>query len=626
MVNDRAYFKVILFYILSACLIFLQHVQLNSQDKIRELAYGKEWLRIMHYKKALFGYKSRIENKKIFFISKEGQHDPYKELQANIKAFNNPGSWRKDLKQRINCIFPFRYKYLLKNKLIKPRDNFCPKLEAWKKAFRASKVYLLYASQYIANPSSVMGHTFFRFSSNRADYLDMTIGYMASVPPDTGTFMYIVKGLFGGFQGFYSIAPYYKKVQEYNNMESRDIWEYELNLSQEDRDNLLLHIWELLLAARQDYFFLDENCAYLPLAILETIRPDWELLNYFTYWVMPNESVKVLEKIGAVKSFNMRPSIRTRLLAKYDKLNAKQKKQFKILRTEFKAVDKLDDPQVLETLIEDLNYTKSKAQGKVTEKMAKLYEGTLEKRASLGSYEEPREDKEIIPSYKSQDPSMAKLSYGFSNYKNFLELGLRIGFHDLLNSDVGFITNSEIKLGDLKLRYYVDKEKFALDSLTLMSVYNFVPFSVIDFQNAWQFLWDIYTPKDFNCYDCLAMRFEPKIGVGFDIFNNNNYFYLLGFFNMEVAKRYKRKFRFGPGINYGYLYKVPSIYKLHLNAKLIYDMLQSERQKLLNHFVLRQALIFTQNFDLTLEGSYIPQNKKEWDDFYEAKLSFNYYF
>jgi len=35
--------------------------------------------------------------------------------------------------------------------------------------------------------------------------------------------------------------PYYLKVREYNDMENRDVWEYELNLSPEEIDRLLMH-------------------------------------------------------------------------------------------------------------------------------------------------------------------------------------------------------------------------------------------------------------------------------------------------------------------------------------------------------------------------------------------------
>lgn len=39
--------------------------------------------------------------------------------------------------------------------------------------------------------------------------------------------------------------PYYRKVKEYGDFESRDLWEYELNLTPEETRFLVSHIWEM---------------------------------------------------------------------------------------------------------------------------------------------------------------------------------------------------------------------------------------------------------------------------------------------------------------------------------------------------------------------------------------------
>jgi len=55
--------------------------------------------------------------------------------------------------------------------------------------------------------------------------------------------------------------PYYLKVREYNDMENRDVWEYELDLSHDTIDRVLMHVWELG-PIYFDYYFFDENCSY----------------------------------------------------------------------------------------------------------------------------------------------------------------------------------------------------------------------------------------------------------------------------------------------------------------------------------------------------------------------------
>ena len=95
--------------------------------------------------------------------------------------------------------------------------------------------------------------------------------------------------------------PYYLKVREYTDLENRDIWEYELNLSPEEIDRLLMHAWELG-PIHFDYYFFDENCAYHLLGLLEAARPDLELTKGFRWWAIPSDTVReVVKQKGLVK-------------------------------------------------------------------------------------------------------------------------------------------------------------------------------------------------------------------------------------------------------------------------------------------------------------------------------------
>ena len=74
--------------------------------------------------------------------------------------------------------------------------------------------------------------------------LDYTVNYEAITESKNGL-AFAVKGLGGGYKGRFSTLPYYIKIQVYNNMESRDLWEYELSLNQNEVDQLVRHLWEL---------------------------------------------------------------------------------------------------------------------------------------------------------------------------------------------------------------------------------------------------------------------------------------------------------------------------------------------------------------------------------------------
>ncbi len=103
----------------------------------------------------------------------------------------------------------------------------------------------------------------------------------------------LLKGIFGGYQGFFSTIPYYSKVQEYRDIENRDIWEYRLNLAPEHIHRLLMHTWEMG-NAYFDYYFFKENCAYHILSLLEVANPQFHLTDQFHFWTIPADTIRLL--------------------------------------------------------------------------------------------------------------------------------------------------------------------------------------------------------------------------------------------------------------------------------------------------------------------------------------------
>jgi hypothetical protein len=127
------------------------------------------------------------------------------------------------------------------------------------------------------------GHTLLRVDAKDQDektrLLAYAINYAANTNETNGV-AFAINGLFGGYPGTFSMMPYYLKVREYSDMENRDVWEYELNLSPDVVDRVLMHVWELG-PIYFDYYFFDENCSYYLLELLEAARPDMNLTGPF---------------------------------------------------------------------------------------------------------------------------------------------------------------------------------------------------------------------------------------------------------------------------------------------------------------------------------------------------------
>lgn len=89
------------------------------------------------------------------------------------------------------------------------------------------------------------------------------------------------------------MQPYYKLVRTYSDLESRDLWEYRLNLTPAQLQRLLEHAWELR-DIHFDYYFFRENCALQQLlTLLETLIP-LMLSDRFTLWTLPADTLRLL--------------------------------------------------------------------------------------------------------------------------------------------------------------------------------------------------------------------------------------------------------------------------------------------------------------------------------------------
>ena len=96
---------------------------------------------------------------------------------------------------------------------------------------------MVFPTSHINSPASMYGHTFIKISSSKdTPLISNAINYAAKTDEKNGL-IFAFQGIFGGYEGRYSILPYYEKLKEYNNLEQRDVWEYDLNLNERRLEN-----------------------------------------------------------------------------------------------------------------------------------------------------------------------------------------------------------------------------------------------------------------------------------------------------------------------------------------------------------------------------------------------------
>ena len=226
------------------------------------------------------------------------------------------------------CRFPARYAWL-KRELGAPPDFVdqpCPLLDTWRTGISAEAVTLVYATAYLNGPASMYGHTFLRLSRATGEgnpLLDYAVNFAADADTKNGL-LYAFLGLTGGFAGHFYVVPYYVKVQEYTNMESRDLWEYELSFTGEQVQRLVLHAWETR-TTYFDYYFIDENCSYQLLTLLEAAEPSLHLIDRFGGRVVPADTVRaVLEQPGLIRRVASRPSLVSTMTERKARLDGRE--------------------------------------------------------------------------------------------------------------------------------------------------------------------------------------------------------------------------------------------------------------------------------------------------------------
>jgi len=327
-----------------------------SGGEVFQLSAHPTWHKLLHLDPKT--HQSKVISND-FFLEKSMPWSEAKELQATIAVLKQGEKQR----QTVMCQFPARYKWLsnqLKLPSIDKDLKHCIKLKRW--LGNNDEVSLILVSGYLGNPASTFGHALLKLQSaadqDKNKLMDAAVNYGAVTPKDEPTLKYVYKGLFGGYEATYLDQYYHTQELMYSRLESRDMWEYKLNLSREQSVFLMFHIWELL-GKKFRYYFLDENCAYQLMDLLQLVIDD-ALVPPDVVWYVPAEGFRRLEaldkkykkqgKEGLIKSKTFLPSSQRKLNYQLAQLNETELAVMRSLMQEDALVD-------VPTEIKDLSQT-----------------------------------------------------------------------------------------------------------------------------------------------------------------------------------------------------------------------------------------------------------------------------
>ena len=452
------------FSLFFACLFPFSAV---AAPDISEYAYSKEWLKLLHYHQSFGHYKGLVRTEK-FYVSPGGRTDPQAEMEAEIKAFENGME---------KCRFPARFNLLKDKGLVSGDLTDCEEYQKFLQDIRPDGITLLFTDAYMSNPASLFGHTLIRIDTARKGTQMLAHGsnFGANSGTDTGV-SFIVKGLFGGYDGKYSLSPYWTIINTYNNIENRDIWEYKLNLSDEEQLKFVNHLYEMKDADVQ-YFFLTKNCSYMILELLEAVRPSLELSRHYNYWAIPLDTLKTIRKVpNLIGEINYRPARYTKIKHRLKKMNKEQYAAFirgiKEHEYDMPELSEEEQRQVLETEYQYYQYRYTAREMELKEYRKNSF-AVLRRRSVLKTAAEDKPE--------GFDPSLSHGSFqvavsgGVYNHKSFEQITIRPAYTALIDDNSGFIRGSGVIVAETRWRYYNQSHKLVLQRLTGLSVDSLVP-------------------------------------------------------------------------------------------------------------------------------------------------------
>lgn len=514
---------------------------LIQKTKALHLETHPQWLNLLHYRKRFFGGMESQADGKGFFLAPNGKTDPEAELRATITEFFRPptNEERAPVKELTDaeiqaqvkktqasfaagaevshaekkrellpelpvqhpiCRFPARLRFLQRELGWKGEELpsiECFRLDAFRRRLDAKSVSMVFSSFYLNNPSSTFGHSFLRVNSGlwsqygnyRNELLDTGINYAANATV-ANPVLYAFFGIAGLFPGSFTAVPYYYKVREYNDFESRDLWSYDLTLTDDELKMLVDHIWEEG-STYYDYFYFTENCSYHMFTLLDAAAPRLGLVNRLPYYVIPSDTIRVMYKVpGLVSRVTYRPSILSQFRYRLKHLSEAEKNALdQVLDSRNpenlnSSLAKDSAARVLDTFSDQIELSSPKELIIDGSDAQKLKQKILLKRAALGVRSPPLE----MPAPERDAPhighGMRRVSLALASEKGqgFAEvLGFKFAMHELLDPGLGYPRNMQIDFAQVRLRYRNRPEEFnkrlEFDELGLFKITALTPMS-----------------------------------------------------------------------------------------------------------------------------------------------------
>ena len=610
-------------------LLTLSFVSISSHARtpisIKALAQSDQWLALLHIKphESASDLQSYVDDH-TFFLATDGATNPESELLASINALKTD--------KETQCRFPARTQFLLShidglaNDI---SDVECSEYNTWLKQLNTSSVVLVFAAAQLNSPSSMYGHTFLRFDPENVEqhstYLSYALNFGATVSDDDSGFLYAARGITGGYPGNFAANPYFEKIKEYNRLENRDLWEYKLNLTQDEINTMLAHMWELQ-GINFDYYFFDENCSFRLLELLDVARPGLKLVDNFPVTTIPLDTVRIIEGAGLVSDVFYRESILTELEGQLAQLSqsekalvlALSKDETLLTSSQFTALT-IDKQQiVVDSAYRYLRYqnTFNGRQEDITRRsfllLRHINKNTVDIKRNIITPVRPD---------KGHKTKMWSAGLGEKDDQSYLQLQYRGSYHDLLDPSAGYYSGMSLNMVNVIARVYRD-DKLKLEKAELLDIISLSTRN--DFFTPWSWKANVSIEQQWTAgKDRLVTQGSGGGGVSYQPIKNSHLF-LLATARLEFNKKLNSLASLAPGVQVGFLYNWHSASLLLEAEHYQFIVDQTKRSRV----SLQQSFKLTTNDNLVFLAAYHNVNAKQSNEhsYQEFKVEYRHYF
>ncbi|KMN10938.1 MULTISPECIES: Lnb N-terminal periplasmic domain-containing protein [Pseudomonas] len=482
--------KRLAYLALCACAPLYAAPQIDNQ-RLQQLANDPFWISLGHYEaRKLGGWRSYVSDDK-FFLAADGAHHPDAELRATVEALYAPVSLGDKHPQ---CVYPARTRWLKAQLNLNDLPKVeCAEFTQWFTDVAPHSTVMIFPAAYLNSPSSMFGHTLLRIDqadvqSNKTALLSYAINFGAYIEGSDNSILYAWKGLAGGYPGLFALVPYQEKLSEYRSLENRDLWEYRLNLTPEETQRMVEHVWELK-QIQFDYFFFDENCSYRLLELLQVARPGLQLTTQFPLTAIPTDTVKAVKEAGLVESIEYRPSRERELLDRAKVLDPEEQQwvlQVSADQTQLQNPTFMALPKARQALIIDAAYRLERYRANGLERDTGRSQRSYELLRAINQNPAPelQVERPELPE-NGHESRTWQLGAGSRDDKAFAEYGLRMAYHDLNDNAPGFPLGAQIEILQLKLRQY-EGNKWQVQQLDLANIRSLTPRNALLQPWSWQ--------------------------------------------------------------------------------------------------------------------------------------------